>query len=203
METITVNCQVISSDFTWWNKTKRFGRSLPLKAKSFWQTAREKIGEAIGALATFIERCNNCAATATDIFKDVKEEANMGLMQFFFGPPATTQAGNSDYVTFESHNTADAMMGAIRQQNGFVSEEQLDQFQEIGTNIEANAKRLHQALEIIKKSSGTETASAKEIYSVMHLLEKNAFKRSEYQTKRREESQILQEKYNNLRKGLL
>ena len=93
-------------------------------------------------------------------------------------------------------------MGALISQRGFVSEEQVSQFQEIAKNAEANAKRAKTALEAIKKVSGAETEVTREVYKVLSTLEKDAFKRSEYQAQRRKENQIMQGKFSSLRRGI-
>ncbi len=219
-QTVTVAYQVISSDYTKADKLKRWGRALKSKANNFYQQAKAKtvdlFGKAKEAIAAFFDKLYKTSkatySEVTSIINDIKEDweggDTMGLFSqlgdFLLGPPQGVQqsAGTGNYTEFTSHNTSEQMMSAITAQNGFVSEEQLEQFVEIGTGIEANAKRLHQALEIIKKSSGTETAGTKEIFQVLNLLEQNAYKRSEYQAKRRQDSQILQEKFKGLRDKL-
>jgi len=130
----------------------------------------------------------------------------MGLLtkigNFLLGPQGDLEA-STDYPTdFSTGNVAGQMMSAVMSQRGYVSEEQTAQFQEIAKNAEANAKRVKTALEAIKKVSGAETEVTKEVYKVLSALEKDAFKRSEYQAQRRKESQIMQEKFRDLRRGV-
>lgn len=126
-----------------------------------------------------------------------------GIIDFFFGPPVQQQQGpGGNYTEFSTGNVAGSMMGAVVSQNGFVSEEQVEQFGAIAQNSTENLKRLDAALKAISKVSSNETEAAKQVYKVMSQLEKDAFKRSEYQYQRRREHRIFEEKFNNLRKGL-
>lgn len=203
METITVSYQVIEKDFTWWDKAKRKRRSLLPRAKDFLATAREKIKETASAIAFFFKRCNDYAARVNEIYQDLREDWEMGFMQFLFGPPtAQTNEAAGNYTEFSTGNVASSMMGAVVGQNGFVSEEQVAQFQEIAQNAKENTKRVKAAVKAIEKVSANETEVSRLVYQVLSKLESDSFKRSEYQAKRRQDHQLMQKKCRNLRRGL-
>ena len=121
---------------------------------------------------------------------------------FLLGPPAseTEQAGN--YTEFSTGNVSGSMMGAVVSQNGYVSEEQVEQFAAIAQNSTENLKRLKTVLSHIKTVDGNETEMTREVFKGMDALDRNAHKRREYEAKRRQEHKSLQQKYNNLRRGI-
>lgn len=205
MEPITVSYQVISSDYTRWDKLKRFGRSL-------CNFTKRKITDWKQALAQLFRNLskgfNRCYSEVLEIVSDIKNDWDneMELLtkigNFLFGPQGDLEASTNYPTEFSTGNVAGQMMSAVISQRGYVSEEQTAQFQEIAKNAEANAKRVKVALEAIKKVSGAETEVTKEVYKVLSALEKDAFKRSEYQAQRRKESQTMQEKFRDLRRGI-
>ena len=209
-EPISVAYQVISSDYTRWDKAKRFGRSLLPKAQKIFSGIRDKLATVKDAIARFFSQLrkasNHYYSEVTSILNEIKNDLSggedMGLMTFLFGPPVQPQEQTGNYTDFTTGNVAGSMMSAVVSQQGFVSDEQVEQFGEIAKNSEANLKRLKVALDAIKRVSGNETEATKEVFAVMKQLERDSFKRSEYQAQRRKESQILQEKFSNLRKGL-
>ena len=213
MTTITVKYQVIESDFTWWDKFKRFGRSLVAKTKNFIAAVWRKTWEAADAIAKFFDQphtaSNRFVDEVAEIFTQIKqdwegEDMISQIANFLFGPPPGQNlpeaAGN--YTEFSTRNVAGQMMGAVVSQNGYVSEEQVEQFGAIARNSDENFKRLKVVLAAIQKVSSNETEMSKEVYRVMHKLESDAFKRSEYQYNRRREHSLMQEKFSNLRRGL-
>lgn len=212
MEPITVSYQVISSNYTRWDKVKRFGRSLAAKAKNFLAAAKEKITDCKHAIAKLFrnlsQQCNRCYCQTWETVSNIKNDwdNDMELLtkigNFLFGPQGDLETSTNYPTEFSTGNVAGQMISAVISQRGYVSEEQTTQFIEIAKNAEANAKRVKVALEAIKKVSGAETEVTKEVYKVLSALEKDAFKRSEYQYNRRREHRIMEEKYNNLRRGL-
>lgn len=126
----------------------------------------------------------------------------MGFLTFLFGPSKIEVYKSEVPIHFQSSEVAGGMMGAVISQRGALSEEQLEQFKEIAKNAEDNAKRIKIAMEVIKKVDSAETEVTKEVFNALNTLEKNSFKRAEYQKTREREHRLIQEKFHSLRKGL-
>lgn len=168
------------------------------------------MGEIVQAIATFLKDCNRYAAKAYETVNDIKKDWNMekNFLQktadFLFGPTPTEQLAETEScpIDFSTGNIANQMAGTVVAQRGFISEEQVGQFQQIAQNAKENTKRVKSAVKAIGTVSSSETETSRLVYQILSKLESDSFKRSEYQAKRRQQHQLMQEKFNSLRKGL-
>lgn len=210
MKCYEVSATVISSDFTFADKSKRFGRSLWHKTQSFFFKAKDKASgfkDAIAHLLTKLSKTSKrCYDEVRDIIDDINQDLSgredMGLVEFFLGPIDNAEQPGGNLTSFTPTNAAGSMMGAVTSQGGVISEEQLENFAAIATASTENVKRLKDALKHIGTVDGNETETTKLVFQQLNQIDRNAHKRREYEAKRRQESQVLQAKYDNLRKGL-